>query len=108
MKEIKITEGTKGVVIFAESQDFEHDDWIILVSHVTPVLGENAFRIERYASYCTKDAVSYADTETGWWGSSNDNYKFYLATDEQKRTIINVLRKNKLKYISVLNKVIRI
>ena len=109
MKDIEITEGLKGVVIYAESMDSKHDDWIILVSHVTPFEGcQDSFKIHRYVSYNLKNRYSYADTKTGWWGTSNDNYRFYKATEEQKKTIIDVLRKNRLKYISVLNKVIKI
>lgn len=107
-KEISIDEHTKGVLVLAK-HELVDSEWLILVYNADNYnLDGKSFRIFSHMCYCLDNGVDYIYEETpGWWGDS-PGYRFYEPTKKQKRTAIDVLRRHNLKFVSVLNKLVRI
>lgn len=108
-KEVNISIGTKSTLLFAEGQKgyAEGHKWLILVHSVTSG-NDDSYRLRSHMSYCLTTGNKYINPLTpGWWGFS-DLYKFYEPTEEHKQMMLVILKKNNLKFISVLNKLIRV
>ena len=107
-QEITLTPKIKGIVVHAhldKANDFP-DDWIILIESVEEPYGSHiTLHVKRYVSYCIQSGITNVSKTPGNWGYIN-GYKFYIATEEEKQKIKDILRKNNLKYVRVLNKVI--
>ena len=111
-QEITLTPGMKGIIVHAQLDNcrspftcITEDDWIILIAEVENDSGNIGLHVKRHVSYCIQSGDTNVSRSPGNWGYIN-GYKFYIATDEEKQKIKDILRKNNLKYIRALNKVI--
>lgn len=104
-KKIEITKSTKGIVVFAQSKCYKNDGWIILIKNVLEH-GRDNFHIIRHISYDISDGEVYSDGNyEGSWGFTR-GYDFYLATDEEKQIIMDILAKRRKKFVKILNQII--
>lgn len=102
-KEIIIDANTKGSLLFATDRE---QNWILLIHKVVPD-DRMIFKVYTHASYRTDNGHTFINTpESGWWGWAS-NFKFYTPTEDQRRKMLEVLKKNRVKFISVLNKLIK-
>lgn len=100
-KEIELKEGMTGIIVYAE-EDNDVDRWIIIINKV------ETFGIKRHVSYNLKNDVLFFDNPgEACWGQVY-GHTFYEATTEQKRFIARKMREHNLKYISALNKLVKI
>jgi hypothetical protein len=109
-KEITIDESTKGILLFFRRKSDSEYKWLILIHSVKPnnCCSKKSLRVYSHVSYCLKNGATFVnDSKPGWWGYT-DGYELYEPTKEQKLKVINLLKDRKLKFISVLNKLIRI
>ena len=108
-KEVNISIGTRSTLLFAEGQRgyAVGRKWLILVHSVKS--GDNdLYLLKSHVSYClTTGSVNTNLLAPGFWGFS-DYYIFYEPTEEHKQMMLDILKKNNLKFISVLNKLIRV
>ena len=113
-QEITLTPGMKGIIVHAQLDNcrspftcITEDDWIILIESIEKDAygGAENLHLRRHVSYCIQSGATNISRNPGNWGYIN-GYKFYIATDEEKQKIKDILRKNNLKYIRALNKVI--
>ena len=111
-KEIRMEPGVRGLFVKAEARERKYHDWILLVSHVA-IETRNINEVEPINMvYC------YGCKNIKYNGSINEvskihfsfgnasHYRFYKATEEEKKVIINMLKAKKLKYVKCINKVI--
>lgn len=108
-KEVDISIGTRSTLLFAEGQSgyAAGHKWIVLV-HSIACDSSDSYRIRSHMSYCLTTGNKYINPITpGWWGFSN-HYKFYEPTEEHKQMMLDILKTNKCKFISALNKLIRV
>jgi hypothetical protein len=108
-KEVDISIGTRSTLLFAEGQRgyAVGRKWLILVHSVTSG-NDDSYRLRSHMSYCLTTGNKYVNPLTpGWWGFS-DLYKFYEPTEEHKQMMLDILKKKNLKFISALNKLIRV
>jgi hypothetical protein len=106
-KEVDISIVTRSTLLFAEGQRgyAEGHKWLILVHSVTS-RGNDSYRVKSHMSYCLTTGSKYINPLTpGLWGLS-DLYKFYEPTKEHKQMMLYILKKNNLKFISPLNKLV--
>lgn len=107
MDESKITlsRDTRGIVVFAQSDYDETDTWVILIKRIEEDC-DGELRIIRHVSYDLSNRETYSDKNyEGNWGLI-DGYTFYMATEEQKQIIKNILKKKHKKFIKIINQVI--
>ena len=110
-KEVNLDLHTIGKLVFAIKQNTtKPQEWVILI-HSTGVgdrYNINSFKVKSHVSYCFTTGTTFVNEGTpGWWGYS-DNYRFYEPTEEQREKILGILKSKKLKFIPILNKLIRI
>ena len=98
MKEIFITENTKGILVFAKAKNSE---WLVLIANV------HGNCIRRHISYdITSDTFCFDNGKIKDWGVTR-GYSFYKPTLEQKQLIIDKLKENGYKFIPILNKLVK-
>ena len=101
-KEIIIDANIKGSLLFATNGE---QNWILLIHKVVPD-DRMLFKVYTHASYRTYNGHTFINPlKPGWWGWAS-NFKFYTPTEDQRRKMLEVLKKNRAKFISVLNKLI--
>lgn len=101
-KEIIIDANIKGSLLFATNGE---QNWILLI-HKVVQNGMN-FKVYTHASYRTDNGHTFINPlKPGWWGWISD-FKFYTPTEDQRRKMFEVLKNNRVKFISVLNKLIK-
>ena len=101
-QEIALSPKIKGIVVHAhldKANDFP-DDWIILIAEVENDSGNIGLHVKRHVSYCIQSGDTNVSRSPGNWGYIN-GYKFYIATEEEKQKIKDILRKNNLKYVKL-------
>jgi hypothetical protein len=104
-KEIILSTNTKGIIVFAESEEYD-DRWIILINRIEEDDYGGDLRIIRHVSYSIKNKETYSDKNyEGDWGNI-EGYKFYKATEEEKQIIKNILKKQNKRFIKIINQVI--
>lgn len=102
---ITITPRTRGIIVFAESEDYEDEKWVILINRIEEDY-DGELRIIRHVSYDLTNKETYSDKNyEGNWGNI-ERYKFYKATEEQKQIIKNILKKQNKRFIKIINQVI--
>lgn len=116
-KKVLIDSNTKGVMVFARHDEPQQQlggrplirhEWLIIIHSAENELTTSSFRVYSHLSYCLTTGSEFVNEITpGWWGSSK-GYTFYEPTEEQKQMMIRVLKNNNLKFISPLNKLIRV
>lgn len=113
-EEIIMEPGMKGIIVCAKCAKktfFSPIDrkWIILVESVKSNNDLNcvANDIIRWVSYCVETDEAFINTNIPQCWGNTTNYKFYLATNEEKQIIKDIIRRNKFKYVKALNKLIR-
>ena len=112
-KEIRMEPGVRGLFVKAKARISKYDDWILLVSHVAIETRINAIGpINMVYCYGCKNMRYDGDggindvSKTHFSFGDASHYRFYKATEEEKKVIINMLKARKLKYIKVINKVV--
>ena len=108
LKKINVDENTpKGTILYASDKISER--WLILVDRVVPL--ENGYKtIIRHVSYDISGKRFLCDKinfTTSTWGSTAAGYDFYIASKEQRKFIIDLMAKNGIKYVKVLNRMIK-
>ena len=104
-EEIILSIDTKGIIVFAEHEEYENDKWVILINRVEEDY-DGEIRIIRHISYDISNGETYSDKNyEGNWGNI-ERYKFYKATEEQKQIIKNILKKQNKRFIKIINQVI--
>ena len=110
-KEIKLNQYIKGVFIYAKPTDKTKTSWIILVKSIEKDAYFNleSLHITRHVSYEIESNRFYIepDNSSSGWGTTY-GYKFYYPTIEQKKIILQELKKRKKKYIPALNKIVNV
>jgi hypothetical protein len=105
-REIEIDIRTKGTLIFARKKFSSDYEWLILI-HSVGVRG-HTFTIFSHVSYCLTNGNTFVNTsKPGRWGYANE-YDLYEPTKEQRNKILDILKSHKLKFVSILNKMIKI
>jgi hypothetical protein len=110
--EISINLKTKNKIVCAEHVENHGGDihtWIILISHVkeeTYYDGTKHLFLYRHVSSFYKNRMEHISLSPHNWGSIDD-YRFYEATEEEKRVIKNIIKRNGFKYIKALNKLVK-
>lgn len=110
-REVHIDLHTKGKLVFAKRINSAiPQEWLILIQSVG--IGDrysiNSFKVKSHISYCLSSGAKFVNLGTpGWWGYS-DNYIFYEPTEGHKQKILEILKKEKVRFISPLNKLIKI
>ena len=110
-EEINIAPGIKGIVVRAVP-DFDspyhkwnHSDWIILIESVF-INDEDIPEIVRFVSYDCEDKHFNISYSPQCWGDIS-GYKFYVASKKERKLIIDELKRRGLKYVKILNKLIK-
>ena len=111
LEPIGLSTGMKGVCVVAipTKDAFAYDStksaWVILIKNVK--VERDTFLIRRHVSYSIGENRFYCDClEGAGWGCCK-GYDFYLATKDMKKKLAKMMRVNKVKYISILNKLIK-
>ena len=110
--EIVIDINTKNKIVCAEHIENcggNFHTWILLISHVkeeTYYDGTKHLFLYRHVSSFYRNRMEHINLSPHNWGSI-DNYKFYEATEEEKRVIKNIIKRNGFKYIKALNKLVK-
>lgn len=112
-KEVTMEPGVRGLFVKAKARERKYHDWILLVSHVAIETRNinDVVPINMVYCYGCKN-MQYNDSSVNEvskihfsFGDAS-HYRFYKATEEEKKVIINMLKAKKLKYIKVINKVV--
>lgn len=104
-KEIILSKDTRGIVVFAEHEEYEDSKWVILISRIEEDY-KGELKIIRHISYDISNCETYSDENyEGNWGGIK-GYKFYKATEEEKQIIKNILKKQNKRFIKIINQVI--
>ena len=104
-KEIILSKDTRGIIVFAENEEYEDEKWVILINRIEEDC-DGELRIIRHVSYDITNRIFYTDGNyEGYWGLIN-GYTFYMATEEQKQIIKNILKKQNKRFIKIINQVI--
>jgi hypothetical protein len=108
MKKINIDRHTKGIIVYAKSNNVNYNDWLVLVSYVTnSMYTHNELRFYGYIFYdCKRGTWFFYENEPRPWGDTG-YWEFYEATNEQKQIIINELKRRGFKYVPILDKLIQ-
>jgi hypothetical protein len=111
LEPIELCPGMKGICVVAipTKDAFTYDStksaWVILIKNVKAE--RDTFHIIRHVSYSIGENQFYCDCiEGAGWGTSR-GYDFYLATKDMKKKLAKMMRVKKMKYISILNKLIK-
>ena len=109
LEPIELSPGMKGICVVAipkEKCDYgDKSRWVILIKS-TEMSGKE-LHITRHVSYSINQNQFYCDcVEGSGWGCCK-GYDFYLATKDIKKKLAKMMRVKKMKYISILNKLIK-
>jgi hypothetical protein len=114
-EEIIIEDGVKGVFVKAKARTLKYDDWILLVSNIQteikPGYGDAPVNMV-YCYGCKILAHDYIDehldevNKKPFSFGDASHYRFYIATKEEKKVIIDMLKAKNLKYVKGINKVV--
>lgn len=106
LEPITINEHTKGILVYAKANIANRRDWLVLISHVE-VNRPDVLSVVRYISY-------KLDTGECHWSRMGENwgniygYDFYKPTPTHYKMIRDIMKKNNIRYIKALNKLVRI
>lgn len=104
-KEIILSKDTRGIIVFAENEEYKDEKWVILINRIEEDY-DGELRIIRHVSYDLTNKETYSDKNyEGNWGNI-EGYKFYKATEEQKQIIKNILKKQNKRFVKIINQVI--
>ena len=107
-KEITITAGMRGKIVYAKRKWGPPVNWVLLIADVeeVPSIKGTSHVIYRYVSQ-TDWFENYrkASKNKVDWGNVEDYY-FFEPTDEQVKLVKDILRENNLKYVKGANIVI--
>lgn len=105
-EEVIIQPGMHGIILYAECKHPVEGwgDWIILVADVRMRIDGN-LAIFRYVSHSIKNGAGDADPRQVNWGLAND-YRFYKAKEDEKKIILDKIKKKGFKYVKIINKLI--
>lgn len=107
-KEIAITAGMRGKIVYAKRKWGTAVNWVILIADVKEVkcIKGAEHIVYRYVSQ-TDYFENYrkASKNKVDWGNVED-YHFFEPTDEQVKLVKDILRENNLKYVKGANIVI--
>ena len=106
---IEISENTKAIALKAIGHGGTRDNWLILISHVKMSRqdDEEIFTVYRHISFNLSNHETFMSlANNGKWGSTV-GYDFYIPTQEERMFIKNELKKRGLKFIPILNKLIK-
>ena len=102
---ITISPYTRGIIVFAEHEEYEDSKWVILINRIEKNY-DGELKIIRHVSYDISNCETYSDESyEGNWGGIK-GYKFYKATEEQKQIIKNILKKQNKRFVKIINQVI--
>lgn len=110
LEPIELSPGMKGICVVAiPKEKYNYGDksgWVILIKS-TEASGQE-LHITRHVSYLINQNQLYCDCiEGSGWGYCN-GYDFYIAPREIKKKLSKMMREKKMKYLSILNKLIKI
>lgn len=106
---INVTLNTKGVLVYTRSKT-SNGKWILLIDHIeakTGIFGSEYEMIYAYASICVNKGLTYPI-----WSKSSfpfgvtRSFDFYEVTEEERKHMQDFIKRNGLKYVKALNKII--
>jgi len=104
LEPITIDRQTKGILVYAKANVPNRRDWLVLISHVE-VNSFDELRVVRHISYNLDTRECYCSKIGGNWGNIY-GYDFYKPTPSHYKIIRDIMKKNNIKYIKALNKLV--
>ena len=98
MKPIYIDKNTRGVLVHAVPKDPNKREWLVLIHSIN-----NSMCIRRHISFCPLTKECYISTHQGDWGLVH-GYDFYEPTEDDLKTIKNIMKQKGYRFIKILNK----
>ena len=109
-KKINVEPGTKGLVVKAKAKTNGYRDWLLIISHVKPMLCRLKLENTIFCHAC----ICLGDGGLGDEASINpitfgvtSHYDFFEATKKEKEQLRVLLREFGLKYIKGINRIIK-
>ena len=100
MKPIYIDKNTRGVLVHAVPKVNvpKKREWLVLIHSI-----DNSMCIRRHISFCPLTKECYIGENQGDWGLVH-GYDFYEPTEDDFKTIRNIMKKKGYRFIKILNK----
>lgn len=107
MKELRITEGLKGIIIFAKNKAQPSSDWLVLVSAVRKHDEIEDLCVDYFFCLDTDFNSVYFSEEGNLPWAFCSHFNFYQPTKEQKIVLLKELARMGYKYVSALGKLVK-
>lgn len=104
-EQVIIDTNTKGRIVYAEITLGFKTEWILLISHVEPT-SNGSMMINRYVSYCININEPHISVIPSKWGETS-RFNFFEPTELEIDMIKDIIKRNGLKYVKSLNKLIK-
>ena len=104
-EQVIIDTNTKGRIVYAEINSGVKCKWILLISHVEPT-SNSSMMINRHVSYCIGINEPHISVIPSKWGEAS-RFNFFEPTELEIDMIKNIIKRNGLKYVKSLNKLIK-
>jgi hypothetical protein len=111
---INVTLDTKGILVYAipkMAKTTSIGEWILLIGHVENtfgIFGNEYEMIYVHASICVKGShlIYPGCTKDSFPFGVTRSYDFYEVTEEERKHMQDLIKRNGLKYVKALNKMI--
>ncbi len=101
---LNIKQGTKGVIAFAEIYGSK---WLVIIDTVeADEYIPSKLMVYSNFSYNINTGCISTTPHTRWSFLEQATLTFYEVTEQDKKVIKQILKKNKLKYVKVINKIL--
>jgi hypothetical protein len=107
-KEIILAKGVKGIIVYAKHNSSPRQNWILLIDKVDDdTMSSYDDMIYTHVSHCPGTKTTYFENAPRWGWVNKMGFRFYEATEEEKKIINDLLKSRGLKYVKGINKVFK-
>ena len=108
MEKIELFPNMRGILVYARSKFYLNRNWLVLISCVENHSGK--LYIRRHASFRIDGEHFYLNNsclKPEGWGFT-EGYDFFKPTEEQRQFMVDKLKGERVKFIPILNKLIKV